>query len=434
LDLADCKNLTKIPSGIDKLKSVNLYGCTKLDMVPRFEFASPSTLRYSLRISSGIPLESFGFKISKLFQLKGLTDCASLIENHEAITYVDDLATHYSDFENCGSLSATNLGMMPMTNLRRLREITKAMTNLRMLPEITKAISMLRNLGRLRQEIKAMTNLSWWPEIFEDMTYLCMLWERIERIKAMTNQERIEAMKNQEIIEAMTNLRIMPRTNLDMMLEITEDCDLQDCSRFTSLSLLHLRKMQNSKLIYQCASLVENHQSHKDNTYVEIHKIHKAITYVDDLVTLYLDLKNCDYLSAINQAIIPELVELEDTDVNAGWFNLDAFLTYHDDLASYDQDHEIFKYLSHQNLEMMSEISKLIDTRASLVEIHEAITHLVTLMRVQFFPSPKLCHREIRKLSQLGILERCLQLLQDSELCFCRHKFRTDKSHGHEIV
>jgi hypothetical protein len=50
LDLADCKNLTKIPSGIYKLKSdfVNLSGCTKL--------------------------------------VKGLTDCASLVENHEAIT------------------------------------------------------------------------------------------------------------------------------------------------------------------------------------------------------------------------------------------------------------------------------------------------------------------------------------------------------------
>ena len=73
LDLANCKNLTKLPIDIYKSKScVNLSGCTKLDMVPRFELKSPLILWYSLLISSEVPLESFGC-ISKLLQHKVLS-------------------------------------------------------------------------------------------------------------------------------------------------------------------------------------------------------------------------------------------------------------------------------------------------------------------------------------------------------------------------
>ena len=62
LDLKDCKNLWKLPLGIYNLESrVNLFGCTKLDMVPSFGFISPLTTCYSLRIFSEVPLGSVGF-------------------------------------------------------------------------------------------------------------------------------------------------------------------------------------------------------------------------------------------------------------------------------------------------------------------------------------------------------------------------------------
>ena len=62
LDLKDCKNLWKLPLGIYNLESrVNLFGCTKLDMVPSFGFISPLTTCYSLRIFSEVPLGSVCF-------------------------------------------------------------------------------------------------------------------------------------------------------------------------------------------------------------------------------------------------------------------------------------------------------------------------------------------------------------------------------------
>ena len=62
LDLKDCKNLWKLPLGIYNLEScVNLFGCTKLNMVPSFGFKSPLTKCYSLGISSEVPLGSVGF-------------------------------------------------------------------------------------------------------------------------------------------------------------------------------------------------------------------------------------------------------------------------------------------------------------------------------------------------------------------------------------
>jgi hypothetical protein len=390
LDLADCKNLTKIPSGIYKLKSVKLSGCTKLGMVPRFEFASPSTLRYSLRISSGIPLECFGFKISKLLHLKGLMDCASLVENHEAITYVDNLHNSVLHLDKLVTLDLADcknfIGIPKLSGLVIVE--TLFFTNCTSLVEVHKSVLHLDKVVTL------------WLADYKNLTKIRY------------------------------DINLSGFTKFDMVLrfEFPSPSTLRYAFRMSSGIPLESFGFKISKLLQlcltDCASLVKNHGAitcvdihkiHEAITYVDIPKIHEAITYLDDLATRYSDLENCDYLSAINQEMITEIFELIDT--RASWFNMDEAISYNDDLANYHRDHEIFKYLSHQNLEMMSEISKLIDTRASLVEIHESITYLVALMREQFFPSLKLCHRELRKLSQLRILERCLQLLLDSELC-----------------
>ena len=74
LDLADCENLTKLPIDIYSKSFVNISGCTKINMVPRFEFKSPLILWYSLLISADVPLESFSC-ISKLLQHKVFCVC-----------------------------------------------------------------------------------------------------------------------------------------------------------------------------------------------------------------------------------------------------------------------------------------------------------------------------------------------------------------------
>ena len=72
LDLAGCNKLTQLPQRTYNLfkSRVNLPGRTKLDMVPRFEFTTTFTLRYSSLLQfSEDPFRSCGF-IGKLAQHK----------------------------------------------------------------------------------------------------------------------------------------------------------------------------------------------------------------------------------------------------------------------------------------------------------------------------------------------------------------------------
>ena len=63
LNLYDCNNLRKLPTGIRNLKAhVNLPGCTKLDMVPRWE----SQTRDSLVLSSVSAVTKFSSPIQGL--------------------------------------------------------------------------------------------------------------------------------------------------------------------------------------------------------------------------------------------------------------------------------------------------------------------------------------------------------------------------------
>ena len=77
LDLAGCNKLTELPLGICNLKSrVNFPGRTKLDMVPRFEFKSPFTLKYSSLLQfSEDPLRSCGFtgKLPQHYKVSSLS-------------------------------------------------------------------------------------------------------------------------------------------------------------------------------------------------------------------------------------------------------------------------------------------------------------------------------------------------------------------------
>uniref|UniRef100_A0A2N9GST1 C-JID domain-containing protein n=1 Tax=Fagus sylvatica TaxID=28930 RepID=A0A2N9GST1_FAGSY len=267
LDLADCKNLTKIPSGIYKLKSVKLSGCTKLGMVPRFEFASPSTLRYSLRISSGIPLECFGFKISKLLHLKGLMDCASLVENHEAITYVDNLHNSVLHLDKLVTLDLADcknfIGIPKLSGLVIVE--TLFFTNCTSLVEVHKSVLHLDKVVTL------------WLADYKNLTKIRY------------------------------DINLSGFTKFDMVLrfEFPSPSTLRYAFRMSSGIPLESFGFKISKLLQlcltDCASLVKNHGAitcvdihkiHEAITYVDIPKIHEAITYLDDLATRYSDLEN----------------------------------------------------------------------------------------------------------------------------------------------